>query len=73
MVLFTKEYLPISVFCFLLLIFLSWSTLLTYSLPSPFSRVRFEESTYASYLSALCQGFPVRIISMTCKFCILPV
>jgi hypothetical protein len=28
MVLFTKEYFPISVFCFLLLIFLSWSTLL---------------------------------------------
>jgi hypothetical protein len=28
MVLFTMEYFPISVFCFLLLIFLSWSTLL---------------------------------------------
>jgi hypothetical protein len=28
MVLLTKEYFPISVFCFLLLIFLSWSTLL---------------------------------------------
>jgi hypothetical protein len=29
-VLFTKEYFPISVFCFLLLIFLLWSTLLRY-------------------------------------------
>jgi hypothetical protein len=28
MVLFTQEYFPISVFCFLLLIFLLWSTML---------------------------------------------
>jgi hypothetical protein len=41
---------------------------IAYILPSPFYRVRFEESTYASYLSALCQGFPVRIISMLSKF-----
>jgi hypothetical protein len=34
---------------------IAWSMLsITYSLPSRFSRVRFEESTYA-----LCQGFPV--------------
>jgi hypothetical protein len=31
----------------------------TYSLPSAFSRVCFEESAYASYLPALCQGSPV--------------
>jgi hypothetical protein len=54
---FRKEYYPI----FLLLVFLSCSTLLrsiAYSLPSPFSRVRFEESTYANYFPALSQGFP---------------
>jgi lipopolysaccharide export LptBFGC system permease protein LptF len=32
MVIFAKEYFPIILFCFLLLIFLSWSTSLTYSL-----------------------------------------
>jgi hypothetical protein len=30
---------------------------ITYGLPCPFSRVRFEENTYASFPSALCQGF----------------
>jgi hypothetical protein len=33
-----------------------------------FSHVRFEDSIYASYLFALCQGFPVRIITLMCKF-----
>jgi hypothetical protein len=39
-----------------------------YGLPCSFSRVRFEESAYASYLSALRQGFPVQIIPLMCKF-----
>jgi hypothetical protein len=46
-VLFANEYFPISVRCFLLLIFLSWSPLLTYTPPSSFSCVCFEESAYA--------------------------
>jgi hypothetical protein len=42
MLLFTKEYFPISVFCFLLLIFLSWSTLLRYHGLCNLSRLAFE-------------------------------
>jgi hypothetical protein len=41
---------------------------ITYGLPCPFSRVRFEENTYASCLSALRQGFPVQIIPLMRKF-----
>jgi hypothetical protein len=41
---------------------------IAYSLPSPFSGVRFAGSTYASCLSALYQGFPVGIIPVMCKF-----
>jgi hypothetical protein len=40
----------------------------TYGLPCPFSRVRFEDSIYASNLSALCQDFPVLIKPLMCKF-----
>jgi hypothetical protein len=44
---------------------------ISYSLPSLFSGVSFEESTYASYLSAPCQGFSVRIISMICELAVI--
>jgi hypothetical protein len=81
MVLFTKGYFPIC-----LLLSASNFPIMTdpaqhefsnlspiYSLPSPFSRVSFEQNTYARFLSPLCQCFPVRIISVMCKFssCVL--
>jgi hypothetical protein len=46
---------------------MAFSTI-AYSLPSPFPLVCFEESAYASYLSALCQAFPGRIVCVVCKF-----
>jgi len=36
--------------------------------PCPFSGVCFEEGANVSYLSALLQGFPGRVILMICKF-----
>jgi hypothetical protein len=62
MVLYTKEYFLIPVFCFLLLIFLIDPAQIA------FSRVCIEESMYTSYLSALCQGFPIRIVSVIFRF-----
>jgi hypothetical protein len=40
----------------------------SYSLPRPFTRVRFEEGTYAPQLSTRRQIFPVRTVRMICKF-----
>jgi hypothetical protein len=71
---FTKEYFPTSLFYFLLLFFLSTLLSVAFAVKSlngllcPFSRVRFEGRAYASYLSALCQALPVRIIPPMCKF-----
>jgi hypothetical protein len=47
----------------------AWPLLsITYGLLCPFSRVRREECTYASHLSALRQGFPIQIIPLMSKF-----
>jgi hypothetical protein len=65
MVLFTNKYFPIysllSAPDFLIRINPAQKFCLLQSitdgLPCPFSRVRFEECTHASYFSALCHGF----------------
>jgi hypothetical protein len=41
---------------------------IAYGLPRPFSHLFFEDSIYASYLSALCQSVPVQIIPLMWKF-----
>jgi hypothetical protein len=40
---------------------------ITYGFQCSFSHVCFEESRYASHLSALCQGFPFQIIPLIGK------
>ena len=63
---FTKEYLPISVRCFLVLIFRLWS--IPYRFPSPSPGVCFAKGAYLGYQSTLCQSFPTRLIYIIWKF-----
>jgi hypothetical protein len=60
MVLFAKEYLPISVICFLSLISENDQPV-AFSFPSPFPTVRFKKCAEACYRPKLSHDFSVRI------------